>query len=450
MKLFKYKTQYSEIMTLALPIILANAGQVIVQLVDNMMVGRLGAEPLAAVAFGGVIVWTVTVLGLGFSYGLTPLVGEHYARGEHKSASQFLQNSILLNLGVGILLTCFLALIYAFLGKMGQDPKVVEIARPYYIYVALSIIPLMIFGSFKQFMEGVGNTKVAMFITLGTNVLNIIGNYLLIYGKLGLPEMGAAGAGLSTMLSRIAMPLIFIVYLYNKDSYKRYFAFFNKQNFSKIRTAMLSRMGGPIAAQMFMETMAFSITSIMMGWFGAVQLAANQITVSMCNFAFMLVSGITAATTVTVSHNYGRGDLVNLKKVTKAAYHLTLALVITLGAIYIIFGGSIGAIFTNDPAVIAVTATLLVMGGVFQLSDGTQAINLGILRGLQDVKTPMIYAFFAYIVVNIPVGYLCAFVFDMGPAGLWVGFIFGLTLAAVLLKMRVNRMLGRIKSTVNS
>lgn len=440
----KLLPQYRENLALALPVILAQVGQIFVQLADNAMVGRLGAAPLAAVSFGGALFMIFMIWGMGLTLGLTPLAGEAYAQGNHRTVAGLFQNGLALYTLAGMFLFCILYGIGQYMDHFGQPPEVVELARPYYYYLAWSIIPFMVYAGFKQLLEGVGNTKTAMVIVITSNLINILFNYLLIYGKFGFPEMGAAGAGLATLIARVCMPAMMIVYFFRKDGLRRYFRFFSWAGQSWRRVGRLLDVGLPISLQMLMEILAFSLTAIMMGWIGTVQMAAHQVVVSFASFAFMIVIGISSAATITVSHQYGRGSLQGLNRAAQASYHLGITANLITMTCFIVFRHWIPSLFTSDVAVIGMAAQLFILAGLFQVFDGLQVVSVGILRGLQDVKTAMFYAFIAYIAVNLPVGYFCAFVLEWGAPGLWVGFIVGLGLAAYLMNRRYRKLYKRL------
>lgn len=436
--------QYRENLVLALPVVLSQLGQVVVQLVDNAMVGYLGALPLAAVSFGGAVFTIFLFWGTGITLGLTPLTGEQYARRDYRTAARFFQNGLVFYTLIGLLLFALLMSVDPWLDRMGQSPEVVAQARPYYRYLAWSIIPFMIFGAFKQFLEGVGNTRTGMVVVLSANAINVLLNYIFIYGHWGAPAMGAAGAGLATCLSRVCMPLFMLGYFLWNRSARRYFRFFAWSAQAGRWVRQLWKVGYPIAMQMLLEVSAFALTSIMMGWLGTVALAAHQIVLSIGNFVFMGQVGIGAATTILISHYYGVGNYRGLRRAATASYHLSLAASALTMICFIVFRGWLPQGFTSDEAVIAMGAQLFIMAGLYQFSDGLQVISLGILRGMQDVRVTMVYAFLSYIVINLPVGYLCAFTLGMGPRGLWVGFIVGLSTAAVLLHRRFRRQMRRV------
>ncbi|MDR2039803.1 MAG: MATE family efflux transporter [Bacteroidales bacterium] len=431
-----YKSQYIKTLRLAAPVMLSQVGVVSVQLFDNAMVGKLGALPLAAVAFGGTVFFMVFIFVTGITMALTPLAGQQHAQGRYTVVTSYFQNSLLLFTVIGILAFILQYGLIPSMFYLGQPLEVVEMAIPYYTYLVWSIIPYMIFGAFKQFLEGVGNTTINMVIIIASNLINILFNWLLIYGNWGFPRMEAAGAGLATLISRICMPVFALVYFICKPKLNEYFRNFKREYFSWDRIRTLLSVGFPISLQMFMEGAAFALTTIMMGWIGTIEIASNQIALTISNFAFMIVIGLGAAATIRISHEYGRGDYRELKKAANASYHMALLWNTFTAFMFITFREQIAGIFTDDPEVIRGAAHLLIFVAAFQFSDGLQSISIGILRGIQDVKKIMVIAFFSYIVINLPVGYLCAFVFGWGASGLWIGFIFGLSIAAILLISR--------------
>lgn len=434
-----YRQQYRQNLLLAGPIVMSQVGQVMVQLADNMMIGWYNSLSLAAVSFGGSVFFIIFVLGMGFAMGATPLVGESYTTSKHKRSSALLQNSLLLYFLIGILLCALLWAIVPLMSHMGQEKEVVELAVPYYKYISCSVIPFMIFAGFKQFLEGIGNTKVAMLIVIVSNLINIVFNYVFIFGKFGAPEMGAAGAGLSTLISRICMPIFMLAYFLHADSFRRYFRMFRRINFDMKPILDLFRVGAPISLQMFMETSAFAITSIMMGWISTTALAANQVTMSLSNFSFMIIIGIGAATTIRVSHEYGRGNLRGMRMAASAAYHIGIAYNIITVTLFILLRKYLPMMFTDDAEVITISSHLLIFAAMFQICDGLQLISLSILRGMKDVNYTIFVAFISYIVINLPFGYLLAFTLNTGPGGLWIGIVVGLSIAALMLNMRYRR-----------
>jgi MATE family multidrug resistance protein len=439
LQLLSYKDQYKEILKLAAPVMLSQLGVIAVQLFDNAMVGRLGALPLAAVSFGGTVFFMVFIFITGLAMALTPLVGEQFAQGKQNLIISYFQNSFILYFIAGCIATLVLYLLIPAMFYMGQPHEVVEMSIPYYKYLVWSVIPYMIFCSFKQFLEGIGNTSINMIIIVTANLINIFFNWLFIYGNWGFPRMEAAGAGLATFISRVCMPVFALLVFIFIPKFRFYLKCFRRKNFSWIRIKNLLSVGLPISSQMFMEGAAFALTSIMMGWIGTIEIAANQIALTISNVAFMIVVGLSSATTIRISHEYGKKNMVELKKAANASYHLSLAWNTFTALMFILFREQIVQVFTNDPEVIKTASYLLFFVAAFQFSDGLQSMSVGILRGIQDVKQIMKIAFISYIAINLPVGYLCAFVLNIGPGGLWIGFIFGLSIAAILLMARFRK-----------
>lgn len=439
-----YKEQYKANLKLAFPVVLTQLGQVMVQFADNLMVGRYGGEdplPLAAVSFGSSVFFIFFIAAAGITFGLTPLIGELYAQGDRKRSSELLQSGLVLYFWIGILTSVLLYAITPLLYRMGQPREVVDMAIPYYRMILFGMPFAMLFFAFKQFLEGVGNTKVEMVATILCNTLNVGLNGLFIYGLCGFPEMGTEGAGLATLLSRALLPFLMAGYMLRRERYRLYLRGFRPLRWVREEMRTLLRMGLPISLQMFLESSAFVGTGIMMGWLGTEAISANQITTTLANCAFMIVMSIGAATTIRVSHSYGARNISELTAAAKASYHLAIAWNLFAAAMFILLRRSIPMLFTENAQVIDLTADLLVFVALFQLSDGIQNVSVGILRGVQDVRIIMPIALLAYWCLNLPVGYLCGFIWGMGPEGLILGFTFGLSMAGVM-------MIGRIRKRV--
>lgn len=445
-----YKEQYKANLRLALPVVLTQLGQILTQFADNLMVGRYGGEdptPLAAVSFGGAVFFILFIAAIGIALGMTPLVGELYAQGDRTKSAGLLQNGILfytmLGIGMGVVQYAAIPLMY----HLGQPADVVDMAIPYYRMLVFSMPFIMLFFAFKQFLEGVGNTKVEMVVTILINLANIGFNWVFIYGRYGFPEMGAEGAGLGTLLSRSIAPFLMIAYFLSRERYRGYLDGFSPRNYSWKTVRQLLRMGVPISLQMFLEASAFVGTGIMMGWFGKETMSANQIATTIGNCAFMIVMSIGAATTIRVSHCYGARNIAELSLAAKASYHLVLAWNAFAAVLFITLRNIIPTFFTTNAEVIAIASELLVFASLYQLSDGIQNVSVGILRGIQDVRIIMPIAFVSYWLLNLPVGYLFGFTLGMGPSGLFLGFSFGLSSAAVLMIWRIRRSVRRLYQT---
>lgn len=446
-----YKEQYKQNLRLALPVVLTQLGQILTQFADNLMVGQYGGDdplPLAAVSFGGAVFFILFITSIGIALGMTPLIGELYAQGNRERSSHLLQNGILFYGALGIAMTAFQYAIIPLMYHLGQPVEVVDAAIPYYKMLVWSMPFVMLFFAFKQFLEGVGNTKVEMAVTIIANLANVGFNWVFIYGRCGLPEMGAVGAGLGTLLSRIIAPVLMIGYFYARREYRDYLERFALRNYSWREVGQLTRMGLPIALQMFLESSAFVGTGIMMGWFGdgaKTAIGANQIATTIANCAFMIVMSIGAATTIRVSHCYGARNLGEMTMAAKASYHLVLAWNAFAAAVFLSLRHVIPTLFTTNAEVIGIASQLLAFAALYQLSDGIQNVSVGILRGIQDVRIIMPIALISYWLLNLPVGYLVGFTLGMGPAGLYIGFTFGLSTAALLMILRIRRSIRRLR-----
>ncbi|WP_300750348.1 MATE family efflux transporter [uncultured Alistipes sp.] len=445
----RYKEQYRANLKLALPVVLSQAGQILVQFADNAMVGHFGGNdplPLAAVAFGGSVFFILFITGMGLTMGLTPLVGECFARGDRRGATEYFKNGIIFYTVLGFLIAAVQLAIIPLMYHMGQPEEVVDMAIPYYRLMAYGMPAVMLFFAFKQFLEGIGNTVVAMVIVLACNLMNVGLNWVFIFGHCGVDAMGATGAGVATLISRIAMPLAAFWYLFRRNRLREYAAMLPEVRYSRRSIRQLVRMGVPISGQMFLESSAFVFTSIMMGWFNAVAIGANQISMTMGNFAFMIVTAVGAATTIRISHCYGARRFEELGVAAKAALHIIMTWNLFAALVFVSLRSVIPQLFTTNPEVIALASQMLVLIALYQLSDGIQNISVGVLRGVQDVKIIMPLALAAYWLLNLPVGYLCGFVLGLGPWGLYIGYFVGLTTAAVLYLVRIRRDLRRLRN----
>ncbi|MBQ0080688.1 MAG: MATE family efflux transporter [Alistipes sp.] len=417
-----------------------------VQIVDSVMVGIYGGEdpiPLAAVSFATIAWALVFCFCIGFTMAMTPIIGRLFVNSSHKQCARYLSTGTLLYTLTGIVACVFMLLIAPLFKYMGQSAEVLDIALPYYRMMAFAMIPIMFFNTFRQFLEGLGNTAIAMRIVVFSNLLNVFFNWVLIFGHLGLPSLGVYGAGLATLLARMVCPLIVVLSMMLRKRYRIYLSFRIHTGFF-YRSSHLLRIGFPIAMQMLFEMSAYTAICFMMGCFGAIPLAANQIADLMGNCAFMVSMSISSAATIVVSHMSGLGNWEQTRRAAQCSARLSLVWGTTVFFLFFILRGVVPRMFTQNEEVQELASIFLMLYGVYQISDALQTVMAGVLRALQDVSVIAHYAFLSYIVVNIPFAYLCAFVFEMGPKGLMMGYIVGLLLAAILYSLRVRRNLLRM------
>ena len=449
----KYAGEYRRTLRLAMPVVAAQTGQILVQLADNIMVGRYGGDnplPLASVSFGISCSFLFFITGLGITLGITPLVGELFAQGRDKHSASCLKHAALLYSLLGAAITLLQLLLVPAMHRMNQPAEVVAAAIPYYRLLAMSMLPVMLFGAFKQFSEGIGNTVVPMVIIIGANLLNILFNWLFIFGRWGCPELGVEGAGVATLLSRALMPAAIIVWFRLRPEFSKYVKLFGSLRYEWRRFAELLKMGFPIAAQMFLESAAFVITGIMTGWFDTVAIGSNQISMTIGNCAFMVVCAVGAAATIRVSHSYGRRDVDGMSLAAKASLHIVFVWNAAVALALVLFSPLLPRIFTTNADVLHLTSVMLLYVAAYQIFDGVQCVAIGIMRGIQDVRIIPFISFLAYIVLNLPVGYLCGFVLGLGPQGLYIGYSFGLGASAILLTLRIRRKIHAIRERIRN
>ena len=427
---------YKRNLYLALPVVLSQVGQVTVHLVDNMMVGHVGTTELAAAAFANNVFMIGMYFGMGITYGITPLVGKAFSRGKFQEVAALLKNGVFTHVAAAIVLTVVMFGIYFTLPLLSQPPEVLTLAKPYFLLLCLSYFPFMLFFSMKQFFEGIGNTKMAMQITLSANVVNVLVNYVLIFGKLGFSEMGLVGAGIGTLVSRLFMALLFALYILKIPKFKNYFIEAYKQNFSVEKIISILKIGIPIGFQIIVELFAFGVGAIMMGWLGEIPLAAHQVAIGLAAFTYMISLGVSQANTIRVSHQMGVKDYKSLKMAALASTQIVLAFMLAMGVVFVFARNYLPLMFTLDPAVIDIAAGLLIIAAIFQVFDGLQVVMLSTLRGMADVKLPMFIAFFAYLLVGIPTSYILTFILNFGPQGIWYGYLVGLSTAGILFYFR--------------
>ena len=425
-----------------MPIALSQLGYAVVQFADNAMVGGYGGDnplPLSAVSFGVMMSFVMFSLSMGICLGMTPIVGEHFARGEYRRTAHYLQSSLVAYPILGVVFMVLQLLSVPLLYRLGQPVEVVDMAVPYYRLMAYSLPSIMLYGCFRQFLEGVGNTVTPMLFAVATNVVNIVLNWIFIYGNLGCEAMGVYGAGLATLIARWMLPFVALAYFVVKSEYRDYLKLFSRGvNYLKDTFRLLS-LGIPTAGQMLLEGAAFVVTSVMMGWLGTEAIAANQIVMTYGNAAFMLTIALGSAATIRVSHSYGLRDMERMRAATHSSIHLGLLWGAITLLLFVTLRGVLPQLFTPNEEVVALASQMIIFVALYQVSDAIQCTLIGVLRGMQDVKIIAYLSFVAYVVLNIPVGYLCAFTFGFGSSGLLIGYVVGLTTAAVAYGVRVYK-----------
>lgn len=431
-----YREHYKELMKLGLPIVIGQLGVILVSFADTFMVGWHGTEDLAAASFVNNIFNLAIIFATGFSYGLTPVVGKLFGEGKHKEAGAVLKNALLTNGAMSLLVIAAMGVLHHNVGRLGQPAELLPLIRPYFAVLLLSLPFAMLFNAFKQFIDSITDTKTAMWIMLSGNIINIIGNYLLIFGKCGLPELGLLGAGIATVLSRIAMLALALTVLLKSRRYRTYLQGFFGGKITAQEQKRLNRLGLPVALQMGMETASFSLATVMVGWIGTNALAAHQIMCTVGQLGFMMYYGMAAAVAVKVSNYNGMGNMPDIRRSAKAGFNIIVVMALFASITVWLLRNHIGHLFTDNNEVALLVAQLALPFIIYQIGDGLQCNYSNALRGIADVKPVMLYAFIAYFIISLPVGYLFAFTFRMGLTGIWLSFPFGLTSAGVMFYLR--------------
>ncbi len=423
---------------LSLPIIVGQLGQMLMSIVDNLMVGQLGAPPLAAASLANSMFLLVMVVGFGVSMAVTPLTAIAFGAGKYEECGVVLRQGLIVNLCSGVLLCAVTFVFSESIPFLNQPQEIVGPAGTYMKILGLSMVPAMLFQSYRQFAEGVAFLAPAMYITLVANLVNVLANWVFIFGHLGLPALGLTGAGIATTSSRIFMALALMAVIRKSAKMQR---FDPTLNYRKIDFAMIKRLlsiGIPTGSQYFFEVSAFTASAVMIGWMGTVELAAHQIALNLASISFMVAMGISSGATIRVSRAMGKNNAHGTRIAGFAATLLCGGFMAFAGLIFIVFRSFLPALYISEQAVIDMSASLLVIVAFFQVSDGTQAVGLGILRGITDMKIPTLITLVAYWVLGLPSGYLLAFTFNMGIHGVWYGLFISLTASGIFMMIRFN------------
>ena len=453
MNLSQYFKEFSYNIKLAYPIILGMLGHTLIGIVDNFMVGKLGSTELAAVSLGNSFIFIALSIGIGFSTAITPLVAEADAEKDEGKVRSIFHHGLLLCTVLGIALFIMTVLSKQIMYLMHQPKEVADMAAPYIDWVAFSLIPVIIYQGYKQFADGLAKTKYSMYAILMANVVHIFFNYVLIYGVWFFPKLGILGAALGTVISRIMM-VVFMHYLIKRNAALK--IYFKKFSFKEIRKSVLKKiidLGLPSAMQMLFEVTLFTAAIWLSGAIGKNSQAANQIALILSSSTFMVAMGLSVAAMIRVSHTKGRSDYKELIVVARSIFLLAVILETFFAIIFVAFHKYLPHLFLNmsdsaqmvdNAEIISITAKLLLVAAIFQISDGVQVVVLGALRGLQDVKIPMYITFVSYWVIGFPISYYLGIYTNLKAVGIWIGLLAGLTAAALFLYIRFVRLTNKL------
>lgn len=453
MVLSAYTKEFKYNLKLATPVMLGMLGHTFVSLIDNIMVGQLGSAELAAVSLGNSFIFIAMSLGIGFSTAITPLIAEADTENDFKKGKSSFKHGLFLCTMLSVALFGLILLSKPLMHLMKQPEEVVVLAMPYLDLVAFSLIPLIIFQGFKQFSDGLSMTKYPMYATIIANVINVVLNYVLIFGKLGFPQLGIVGAAIGTLISRFVM-LFFLWYLLKIK--KKSTPYVTNIKFFVLENSMIKKilnLGFPSAMQMFFEVAIFTAAIWLSGMLGKNPQAANQIALNLSSMTFMVAMGLSVAAMVRVGNQKGLRNFSELRRIAISIFLLGMSFAFAFALLFLIFHNLLPNIYVdlNDATnivdnteVVTIAAKLLIAAAIFQLSDSAQVIILGALRGLQDVKIPTLITFIAYWLIGFPVSYFLGKEDAYASFGIWLGLLLGLTSAAILLYLRFNYLTKRL------
>ncbi len=431
----KLKDHLLKNLSLSFPIMISQLGHITVGVFDSLMIGKVSVSQLAAVSLATSIFSFILLFSIGLSYGITPLISSS-ERGK-KYVSSILYNGMLVNVISSILLVSFVILTKHLLSYLGQDEEVLFHTYSYLDIICISLIPLILFQTFKQFIEGLGFTKPSMYISVISNVINVVLNAVLIFGLFGFPRLEIIGAAYATLISRVIMFLLILIYCLNDRRFSKYILKTKfLVNLNHIKD--IFRIGFASGLQYIFEVGAFSVATVMTGSIGAIHLAAHQIALNLASISYMIASGIGSASMISLSYYDGKRNFEDMRRSGFASFLLVFILMIVSALVFIIFRNYLPVLYVDDSSVINIASTLLIIAGLFQISDGIQAVGLGILRGIRDIKKPTIVTFISYWIISIPLSYFLGVEYGYGVYGIWIGLSVGLTLAAIFHVTRFN------------
>lgn len=432
-----------EILRIGLPIMLGQACVIILAFADNIMIGWHSVDELAASSFVNNVMNLFILTELGFATGMTPMIGADNGTGNIKGIGITVKNGLVTNGIIGGISIILLTIIYFCLDHFGQAPELMPYIKPYFAIIGISTLFALGFNVLKQFTDGICRPMISMTLLMIGNLLNIFGNWVLIYGKLGFPEMGLTGAGISTLVSRALILLVFVVFIFKSKKMNEYARAIKEALLSRSEMKTVFKMGYPVGIQMALESSTFTFAAVMAGWLGVIQLAAHQVVITISQLFFLMMQGLSFAVSILVSNAFGRKDLGSVREYARKGYFMTLGISATLSALLYCFRYQAAGIFTDSPEVSAMAVSLFFLLFAYQFGDGLQLCFANVLRGIQDVKPIMYAAFVSYYLIAIPSAYVLGFKTSLGIHGIWLGFPIGLTLAGIFFYARYRSDLRR-------
>ncbi len=439
-----FKQQLQEHLVLAYPIMISQISHISIGVADNIMVGRLGPHPLAAAALANNLFWPIFALGLGLSYGITPLVAAADAKQNYKKTATILKHALVINLSFAIIFGTMLFIGIPILDHLDQDSTVISLAKPYLTIILVSLIPVMIFQTFREYAEGLSFTKEAMYINICCSGLHILLNYILIYGKLGFPAMGLNGAGWATLVSRVIMALVMGVYVLMAPKLRQRTIGFNLKNMIPAYFTKILRIGMATGLEFALQAIVFTLTLVMVGWIGVETQGAYMIAANLYSISFVIIWGVALATTVRVGNQFGVRNFPGMWQAGLTGFMLGSICALSASLVFILGYKYLPTFYTDDHNVLQIVAPLVVLSGVFQLTDGINAIGISALRGMEDTTVPFVISTILHWIIGLPLGYWLCFHLGWGVQGLWWALGIAPALSAVAMAIRFYQKTRRV------
>ena len=456
MNLSNYTKEFSYNLKLSTPVILGLLGHTLVGMIDNIMVGKLDPINLAAVSLGNSYIFVAMSLGIGFSAAITPIVAEaHSERNNEKLKTSFI-NGFILCLFLGIFLYGSILLLKGTLIYLDQPQEVVRLALPYIDIVAISLIPLLLFQALKQFVDGLSKTIYPMYATVLANIINVIINYILIFGMLGFPKLGIIGAAIGTLISRFIMFSFLFYMLMNKEIIYDYISDLKSFVYNRFMIKKILSLGFPTSLQMFFEVGLFTSAIWLSGLLGEIPQSANQIVLNISSMTFMVASGLSVSAAIRAGNQKGLKNYKELKRISLSILLLGICFAFIFSLVIYLLRDYLPYIYIDinnqenyfeNIRIVSIASKLFIIVAIFQLVDSAQVIVLGTLRGMQDVKIPTIIVFIAYWIIGFPISFILGDESLMAESGIWIGLLSGLTFSSLFLYLRflylTNKMIKR-------
>ena len=428
---------------LAWPLVITQVGYIITGMVDTVFLGKIGAAEQAACILSNNLYILLLVFGIGVSYATTPLVTSANQNMDLLKKASLFKNSIFLNVSVSIICFILLFLSSGLLKYMHQPEDVIKLAVPFFNVLIFSMIPISLFFTCKQYCEGLSNTRMALFISIIGNVINIILNYLLIYGKFGFPELGYIGSAWASFISRVFMGFSFLYLIFKSPVTKEISAVYNRVKINKKELFHLAKIGLNAGLQLTFEVAAFVIAGLMAGTFGKEQIDAHGIALSIAAFTYMFASGISSASSIRVGIYKAQDNWLEIKQAAFSSIKLVMLIMGGFAILFLMINNFLPKVFSSDLQIVNLASKLLIIAALFQLFDGIQVTIVGILRGLEDFKIPTLISLVGYWIIALPLAYWLAFILKLETVGVWIGLLVSLIFAAIILFWRLNYLINK-------